>query len=129
MKTNDLLAAIEKLKVRSAWNKGVKMYAYEIVDYVAYYVEEIEFSSAEKVLLNGAQNWMEYSEGGCALVYDWDIAQRLCAPYELKALTRKDGTLRYKPNNRETWIELQARALHQACYMVKDVIKFNEFDK
>ena len=32
----------------------------------------------EKILLNGAENWNQYSYGGCALIYDTDIAVTLC---------------------------------------------------
>lgn len=31
----------------------------------------------EKILLNGAKDWQEYSEGGCSLTYNEDIAKRL----------------------------------------------------
>ena len=42
-----------------------------------------------KKLLNGAMDWLEYSEAGCALVYDEDIAERLCTP----GLKEKKGRL------------------------------------
>lgn len=32
----------------------------------------------------GARNWQECSAGGCALIYDSDIAERLCSQSELK---------------------------------------------
>ena len=32
MRKNELLEAINKIKARSAWNKGVKIYAYELVE-------------------------------------------------------------------------------------------------
>ena len=59
-------------------------------------------------------DWLEYSEGGCALVYDEDIAERLCTPSELKK--KKGGRL--QPNSRETWIEIQARALYKAASLI-----------
>ena len=39
---------------------------------------------AEADLLNGAQNWEQYSYGGCAEVYDGDICERLCTESEKK---------------------------------------------
>lgn len=31
----------------------------------------------EKLMLNGAQDWLEYSEGGRSLIYNTDIAERI----------------------------------------------------
>ena len=69
----------------------------------------------EKALLYGAGDWRQYSEGGCALVYDADIAARLCSPSELK---RVRGGER-QPNSRETWLECQSRALWQAHRLIE----------
>lgn len=33
--------------------------------------------AAEKVLMNGAESWMQYSTGGCSLVWNEDIEERL----------------------------------------------------
>lgn len=57
------------------------------------------------------ESWEQYSYGGCALVYDSDIAQTLCAPGELRKT--RDG--RRRPNSRETWPDVQTRALIQAA--------------
>lgn len=69
----------------------------------------------QKELLNGASSFAQYSEGGCALCYDVDIAERLCPPSELK---RNKWGMR-DPNCRETWIDVQARALWQAHKVVE----------
>lgn len=84
MRKNELLEAINNSKARSAWDKGVKLYAYELVE--ALEVEEIPQDKAElkSLLLNGAADWKQYSWGGCSLIYDCDIAERLCCPSELK---------------------------------------------
>lgn len=123
MKPSELLNKIENVKVRSAWINGVKEYAYEIVEYVADYYNDINVENAREILLNGADNWMEYSYGGCSLIYDQDIAERLCSPSELKKATRKDGSLREMANSRENWIDVQARALHQGCALVLRILK------
>lgn len=125
MKTKDLLKAVENLKAVSAWNKGVKEYAYEVVEAIAEYVEYVELDNVESVLLNGASDWSQYSYGGCSLIYDGGIAERLCTPSELKKVTRKDGSVRDKANSRETWLDCQARALHQACRIIKGIIRNN----
>ena len=98
----------------SAWQKGVALYAEELKEFLV----ENNLPHTKEAMLNGAQNWKEYSYGGCALIYDADIAERLCSPSELRRVTRKDGSLRQNANARENWLEVQARALHQACNKV-----------
>lgn len=105
---NAVIDALKKEKARSAWKAGVILYAFDILDNI----EDGEVT--EKNLLNGAENWKEYSYGGCALIYDVDICRRLCAPWEIKR--KRIGSL--PPNGRETWLDVQARALYQAAHMI-----------
>ena len=126
MKALDLLKKVENVKVRGARNNGVKMYAVELLDDAASNRECEEFASLQELkeaILNGAKNWLQYSEGGCSLIYNSDIAKRLCAPSELKRT--KNGT--NNPNNRENWIQVQARALFQAWELIKRT--YNEMNK
>ena len=105
---------------RSAWAHGVRAYAEELCGSlrgaVAYAAETgtpsplTDRETVRAVLLNGARDWSEYSWGGCALIYDGDIAARVCTPSELR---RTHGGQR-DPNPRETWLDVQARALYQA---------------
>ena len=115
MKTiQQLREAIEATPARSAWSKGVKLYALELIEELP---DDQEFygSPADwKTLLNGADNWQQYSEGGCALIYNGDIAERLCSPSEYKRT--KEG--QNPPNARETWLDVQARALYQAAVLI-----------
>lgn len=106
---------LEERKDRSAWDKGVTIYALELLDEVAgqidYTGKEPETRAELKALaLNGAESWEEYSWGGSALIYNGDIAERLCTPSELKKT--RGGERR--PNSREEWLDTQARALYQA---------------
>ena len=111
-----LLEAVAAVKHgRSAWSRGVQEYALELVDGLNNDADLSNETLLQKELLNGASSWAQYSEGGCALVYDSDIAERLCSPSELK---RVNGGER-QPNARETWIECQARALGQAASLVR----------
>jgi len=95
---------------KSAWDKGVELYAEELREHL----EENNLPATKENLLDGAHNWIQYSYGGCALIYDADIAERLCTPSELKS--KKGGEL--QPNGRETWLDCQARALSQAARIV-----------
>lgn len=117
MKTTELIKKIESTPARSAWAKGVKDYAVMIVKLLE--IEEITSEDIKnKVLLNGAESWEQYSYGGCALIYDEDIAKSLCTPSELRKVTRKDGTVRQNANSRESWLDVQARALFQANILI-----------
>ena len=111
--------SIANEKQRSAWDKGVTEYALELVEHLGEqisngYFDELDLSDPGKVkaaLLNGAADWSQYSWGGCSLIYDGDIAERLCCPSELKKT--RNGERR--PNSREEWLDVQARALYQAA--------------
>ena len=100
---------------RSAWARGVKAYAVELVDYLNSSADLSNEWMLQKELLNGADNWRQYSEGGAALVYDADIAERLCSPSELE---RNKWGMR-APNGRENWLDVQARALWQAHKVIE----------
>lgn len=126
MKTKDLLASIENVNARSAWSKGVREYAYEIVEYIAGDYEELDSSNVKEALLNGSFDWSGYSCGGMSLISNEDIAQRLCTVSELKRVKGKKGYVGDKANIRETWLDCQARALRQAYLMVRDIIINNE---
>ena len=111
MTKHELLALVNAIHAgRSAWSKGVHAYAVELVESLAESDDLSNETLLRKALLNGADNWQQYSEGGCALIYDADIAERVCSASELKRA--KGGECR--PNSRETWIDCQARALGQA---------------
>lgn len=105
---------------RSAWSKGVAEYALEIVESLEQRTNvEKKYPANVKELqrwaLFGAMDWTQYSEGGCALIYNVDIAERLCTQSELK----KTRNGQRNPNPRESWIDVQTRALYQAWSLVR----------
>ena len=63
---------LEARKDRSAWNKGVTLYAFELVEELK---ERAEYEGrnpeagkeCREWMLNGAQDWSQYSWGGCSL--------------------------------------------------------------
>jgi hypothetical protein len=123
----ELLKALEEHKTRSAWAKGVKAYAFELLENLENVTEDeqINIKTLKEDLLNGADDFKQYSWNGYSLIYDSDIAAALCSPSELKKT--KNGELR--PNSREEWLDVQARALWQAylliCQILKDYKKEN----
>jgi hypothetical protein len=92
---------------RSAGARGVKAYAVELI-------ESLDGDYSPAALLNGATDWRAYSYGGCSLIYDADIAERLCSPSELKRCKGGDS----QPNPHESWLDVQTRALRQAARLV-----------
>lgn len=119
---DQIAAEVEARKDRSAWGKGVTLYALELVEelkeYAAYEGCNPEpGKECREWMLNGAQDWSQYSWGGCSLIYDGDIAARLCCPSELKKT--RGGERR--PNSREEWLDVQARALSQADRLVSGI--------
>ena len=118
MKTNkDIASLITALPARSAWIRGVKAYALELLESAE--VELASVADLKKELLNGAQDWSAYSSGGNALVYDYDICERLCTRSEFKKMRNGEKN----PNTHETWLDCQSRALWQAERMITRAIK------
>lgn len=108
---SEITAIIESTKARSAWSRGVKAYAIELLSELPRNVDYGSPMSLVDDMLNGARNWSQYSWGGCSLIYDEDIAKRLCTPSELRKT--KNGEL--QPNKEEQWLDCQARALNHAA--------------
>ena len=115
-KIEEIRKALEERKDRSAWDKGVTVYALELLEV---YEERADYEGRnaenrkefKEWLKNGADGWEAYSWGGSALIYNGDIAERLCTPSELKKT--RNGERR--PNRRDEWLDVQARALYQAA--------------
>jgi len=122
MKTNkQLTELIESTPARSAWGKGVKAYALELIEAAEVDPLPTDKEALKKELLNGADNWTQYSQGGSALIYDADICERLASPSEQKKTRNGER----QPNPRETWLDCQARALYQAFHLIHRTVSSN----
>ena len=117
-----ITAELKARKDRSAWDRGVNAYALELVQEL----EELTVyegrnpkpgKECREWMLNGARDWKQYSWGGASLIYDEDIAERLCTPSELKKTRHGER----RPNSQEEWLDTQARALYQACNRVSRI--------
>ena len=123
MKKDFILQYIERRAAeprykRSAWGRGVIEYARELVADRSREEWPESPDELERALLNGADDWSAFSWGGCSLICNEDVAERLCSPSELK---RTNGG-RWRPNHREEWLDTQARALFQACCLIKHAL-------
>lgn len=116
---------VNNTKTRSAWSKGVQAYALEMLERFEELrrwnedngesVPELD----EVTALNGAHDWSAWAYGGCGLVYDAYIAERLCTPSELRKL---DGGARV-PAGAATWCDIEARAAWQAWRMIAEAVR------
>lgn len=119
---------VEKAKERSAWSKGVKEYALEMLGQFEEWREFNESEGApapeldERTALNGAQDWSAWSYGGCGLCYDCYIAERLCTPSELR---RVAGGAK-APGIGVTWCDIEAIAARHAWSMILHAIRVLE---
>lgn len=122
---NEIRARLEAVKTRSCWDRGVKGFALNLL---RSYIDICEYCDNngrpipelnEETLLNGAADWRAYCYGGCALIYDGDIAKNLCTPSELKRTDNGNKAL----NDREGWQDVQARAYYQAFRLLKSCVK------
>ena len=107
-------------KPRSAWDKGVKKIAGDLLDRYEEIIRYWEGSDpvpplTEKIVLNSANSWRQYCYGGCAMITNTQIARTLCTPSEL----RRTDFGRKAPNARESWMDVQVRAHVQAWALIK----------
>lgn len=123
MEKEKTLENLKAVKCRSAWSKGVKEYAYMLLDNIFLYSDYKSINNCKSLheeLLNGAKSWKQFSFICCDIFLNEDIAKTLCSPSELKKC--KSGMLR--PNKKETWLDVQTRALIQAERLIKECVEF-----
>lgn len=110
-----LRQTIKEIQPRSAWQKGLITYAIDIIDDATEQGIALTAENLKGFMLNGADSFQQASEGGNYLIYDYDIAEAVCTPSELK---RTDNG-RLNPNSHENWLDVQTRALHQTYNLLK----------
>lgn len=121
-----LTAELNARHDRSAWDKAVTLYALDLLDDVQEQANEMERlpldgAELERWALNGASCWGQYSNGGCSLVWNGDIARRICTASMYKR--KHEGTI--EPGNGQTWLDVQADALKQACWRIRKICRAN----
>lgn len=101
-------------KPRSAWARGVNNVAADMVSEI---LEEYDGNDAPH--FNRVDDFSKHFygvslreavDGGCFLIYDYDIAENFCTPSELKRT--KDGERNL--NSRETWLDVMYHGAYQA---------------
>ena len=117
MKKEWIISELEIMKkrfARSAWDKGVYDYAFDILKPLG---DELENVKAD-TLMNGVNTWTAYSYGGCELICDDDIAKRMCTPSEYKKYL--NASPNSKLSDSDYWLgNVQTRALFQAMSKIR----------
>lgn len=114
MKVDEIRKALDAYKPqRGIWYQGVKDYAFDMLEVLNYEHIDKDFNSKnikelKEILLNGASDWRQYSEGGCALIYNNDIKERLVCPSQR--------------NRYIDCLSIQTRALNQAWNLIWNII-------
>ena len=113
MKKSKLLKIIDKTEKRykSQRKKAICLYAYEMVEDLED-INEFKTEELKKTLLNGAENFLEYSMGGSSLISDYDISERLPKTYGRIAQYRGGTYL----------LEAQAQYLYEAYRLISKII-------
>ena len=121
MKKELIISELEIMKkrfARSAWDKCVYDYAFDILEPLG---DELENVKAD-TLMNGVNTWTDYSYGGCALICDDDIAKRMCTPSEYKKYL--NASPNSKLSDSDYWLgDVQTRALFQAMSKIRSAYK------
>lgn len=121
MRKELIIRELENMKkrfARSAWDRGVYDYAFDILEPLG---DELENVNAD-TLMNGVNTWTAYSYGGCALICDDDIAKRMCTPSEYKKYLNAGPNS--KLSDSDYWLgDVQTRALFQAMLKIRSAYK------
>lgn len=117
----------EYTSVRGVYNKAVIGYALELVenienhrDAITENLENINKYDLQKMALNGAQNWAQYSWGGCSLCYNYDILENLFCPSIVKKYENADHVRGVH------LLDIQARAIGKGFTHLYHIIKNNK---
>lgn len=116
MITRDLYHRVAGYRTTSAWSKGVKEYALELLNaFIEEHGETQEATDEALVdLMQGAEDWTRFSVSGFTLITSEEIARRVCSVPDL----RRFSYGREDPSPCKTWFDVQAEALRQAHGMI-----------
>lgn len=113
---------------KSQWERAVRAYRGELFESIfemspkalirAFRFDTYEGArkNIERLLMNGAESWEEYSRGGCSLCYNEDIKERLFSP----SIAKKTDFI-YQGKDLLSW---QAAALKEAAAEITNRLGF-----
>lgn len=125
-----LAKVAERAEITAGWYNGVADYALDLIDSL----DEMNFDPSKdytidelyKLMLNGANDWRQYSYGGSSLIYNDDIAKRLCTPSELE----RNHSSELPVAGYDSCLDMQAKALSQASgYVIRAYSSINSNKK
>ena len=117
----------EHEKTKGTYKKAIILYALELVDNIndnhtttqeqKDNIEKVWGYTLRELALSGAENFEQYSWGGCSLCYNYDILNRLFCPSIVKRYENSDRV------NGIHLLDLQANALAKALVHIKYIIQ------
>lgn len=116
-------------KTRSTYDRGVMVYALELLNSLMEsirngYKQDLSIDNLEKYLMGGADSWDQFSEGGCSLIYNGDIVERLFPP----SIVRKTNYGFSGYYKGVAYLDIQAIALCRAASRIRCCFKSVEKD-
>lgn len=109
---------------RTYWDRGVTDFALDLLENYENICKECENDGNpvpacnKKTLLNGADDWRVYCYGGCALVYNGDIAKVVFTPAQFAKWEQG------RKVTAEPLLDIQARALAAGWRVLKSAQRY-----
>lgn len=131
MKINDIIAIIENEKIATQEEKNINYYVvwhlenisnyldYEKLDPEIENVSQIDWSNGSliKTILNGAKDFLQWSEGGLGLISNYDLAKTLLTPEKFTQWENEDKYIDF--------LKMQAKFARKGYEKIKVVCREN----
>ena len=131
MKINDIIALIENEICNTQEEKNINYYAishledisncldYEKLDPEIENVSNIEWSNGSliKTILNGAKDFLQWSEGGLGLISNYDLAKTLLTPEKFAQWENEDKHIDF--------LKMQAKFARKGYEKIKVICREN----
>lgn len=131
MKINNIIEIIENEKIATQEDKNINYYVvwhlenisnyldYENLDPEIENVSKISWSvgSLIKTILNGAKNFEQWSNGGCGLISNYDLAKTLLNPEKFEKWQNEDKYIDF--------LKMQAKFARKAYEKIKVICREN----
>lgn len=131
MKINDIIAIIENEKIATQEEKNINYYVvwhlenisnyldYEKLDPEIENVSQIDWSNGSliKTILNGAKDFLQWSEGGLGLISNYDLAKTLLTPEKFTQWENEDKYIDF--------LKMQAKFARKGYEKIKVICREN----
>lgn len=131
MKIDNIIAIIENEVCNTQEEKNINYYAvshledvlnflqYEDLDPEIENIAKLDWSNGSliKTILNGAKDFLQWSNGGCGLIYNYDLAKTLLAPEKFAQWENEDKYIDF--------LKMQAKFARKGYEKIKVICREN----